>query len=845
MALDTQDEDVIDRLKILTDDLKIRIHAFETKLQDLREARVSAKSDLPYSNRFSDEGTYVCRVTTIRGGSIEVARSSVRAVVVVEQSVPFLANVKPYYRARKQEIRRRWNTYHSIIGTFTMGVLEGLALIRYSDGSFYEGPYIDEKWLDAAGRVRPAARAYNHYGVYRCGDGRTFEGKMIDNHFDPNNLQSFYRLTLPQGEVYEGLFCDETYHGTGMYKFKDGSIYEGHWHQGQRFGHGHLRNAEGWTYEGGFNSNKRHGRGVITYKDGSMYMGRWYYDKMQGHGCWVTTLRDVYKGDIVDGMFQGAGELLYADGSRYRGTFRQGHRHGKGIQSDKEGIQYYGTYRDDFMHGEHIVKEMIAIEEYGQQNFEIRIGVYDMGHFIKWKLKYSNPLMTKQFIALFEDPKMFDSVYSMNIAKALPTVPEGVDRNDPGAKAILLRIRNEAGDLVGQGALKDAQDKFDELMDPIKAIRVEIEGIKKQIDKFSLDAITVDKEAAELMRKFHYMIGMVEKDSERIEQFWIDEPSSSRHRFQLVCESLNKIEANEFFKFRNHRIPPPFTKKIMNAISILMGTSDEWKKQQLLISTSVVTGRSGDDLGLRFEFDCKLAFMMKEYKVYDYTRFSENNLDLESILCDPRMRRDSYYVESCGPAGPALVDWIKATYLYVTKSRQMIANVEEVEDKKNSAFRLKAASVKKSEEVSLKQENISVLKESLAAKEEILIDLQDNLGKVNELLEFISSNDLKVDAMENRDYYQEMEAKIEEKRDFFVVETCVQFICEEVESRRDIEKRAKMREAKARGEIYEDEEAMANIPKIGDWLQAEVTMNQVCVTLSFKSNLPLSVFSKI
>ena len=33
-----------------------------------------------------------------------------------------------------------------------------------------------------------------------------------------------------------------------------------------------------------------------------------------------------------------------------------------------------------------------------------------------------------------EDPKMFDSVYSMVVAKNLPNVPEGVDRNDPEVK---------------------------------------------------------------------------------------------------------------------------------------------------------------------------------------------------------------------------------------------------------------------------------------------------------------------------------------------------------------------------------------------------------------------------
>ena len=51
-------------------------------------------------------------------------------------------------------------------------------------------------------------------------------------------------MTLPNQEVYEGQFCDEMYHGVGMYIYSDGSVYEGRWHRGTRFGQGHFRSAE-------------------------------------------------------------------------------------------------------------------------------------------------------------------------------------------------------------------------------------------------------------------------------------------------------------------------------------------------------------------------------------------------------------------------------------------------------------------------------------------------------------------------------------------------------------------------------------------------------------------------
>lgn len=85
--------------------------------------------------------------------------------------------------------RRNWNIYNSLIGTFHRGTPKGLVSIRYSDGSVYEGPYLHEMWLNDIGQVRPEGRERNHFGMYMCADGRTFEGHNVDNHFDCMNLQ--------------------------------------------------------------------------------------------------------------------------------------------------------------------------------------------------------------------------------------------------------------------------------------------------------------------------------------------------------------------------------------------------------------------------------------------------------------------------------------------------------------------------------------------------------------------------------------------------------------------------------------------------------------------------------
>ena len=70
------------------------------------------------------------------------------------------------------------------------------------------------------------------------------------------------------------------------------------------------------------------------------------------------------------------------------------------------------------------------------------------------------------------------------------------------------------------------------------------------------------------------------------------------------------------------------------------------------------------------------------------------------------------------------------------------------------------------------------------------------------------------------DYYLEMEKKIEEKKDYFIVETCVMFLVGAVEERRDLERQTLIREALARGEVYQEDETQR--PKIKDWLMDEV-----------------------
>ena len=272
------DPDIVQQLVVI----KAEIDSYKNQLVEHLKDRVKLKLVLPGVNNFSDEGVYTCKVWNIRAGPVKIVRITEPAVVVVEQSMPYKLRVVPSYLPRPQVIRKNWTVYSCILGTFTKGELEGLVTIFYYDKAKYEGPYVDEIWLDTRGRVNPAGRTAAHYGVYTCADGRVFEGNLVDNHFDPKNVQSYYRLTNCDGSVYEGSFCDEQYHGVGTYTYEDGSTYEGEWFKSKRFGYGHYRYfgkpvttvflpgikepqvqpaKQKFTYEGWWNNDLMHGEG--------------------------------------------------------------------------------------------------------------------------------------------------------------------------------------------------------------------------------------------------------------------------------------------------------------------------------------------------------------------------------------------------------------------------------------------------------------------------------------------------------------------------------------------------------------------------------------------------------
>jgi len=100
---------------------------------------------------------------------------------------------------------------------------------------------------------------------------------------------------------------------TEIYKYPDGTVYEGEWQGSKREGYGTWTRPDGMQYEGQWLNDKPEGHGTITASDGSSYTGEWKQGKRHGRGVFtnVKGVRQVgqwREGKLVEGGVQVEGE---------------------------------------------------------------------------------------------------------------------------------------------------------------------------------------------------------------------------------------------------------------------------------------------------------------------------------------------------------------------------------------------------------------------------------------------------------------------------------------------------------------------------------------------------------
>jgi hypothetical protein len=132
-------------------------------------------------------------------------------------------------------------------------------------------------------------------------------------------------------------------------------------HQGQRHGQGTLfYKPEGYDqvekqlYRGSFKNNLYHGHGTLYYPgmDTIAYIGRFKEGFRHGRGIEFDQLGNkIYQGTFREDVREGFGEEYVDNAKVYRGEFANNIRHGFGIAYYPENSKYFGRYENGAMTG--------------------------------------------------------------------------------------------------------------------------------------------------------------------------------------------------------------------------------------------------------------------------------------------------------------------------------------------------------------------------------------------------------------------------------------------------------------------------------------------------------------
>ncbi|KAK1937928.1 EIN3-binding F-box protein 1 [Phytophthora citrophthora] len=107
-------------------------------------------------------------------------------------------------------------------------------------------------------------------------------------------------------------------------------------------------------YEGSIRRGKFHGLGTLHIRMAfarGEYVGEWKDGQRHGYGIERMDNGELFEGYWAHDCHNGPGELVLSDGSRYDGVFRRGLWHGHGVRTLANGDRISGEFCDGFLDG--------------------------------------------------------------------------------------------------------------------------------------------------------------------------------------------------------------------------------------------------------------------------------------------------------------------------------------------------------------------------------------------------------------------------------------------------------------------------------------------------------------
>lgn len=135
-------------------------------------------------------------------------------------------------------------------GDFVDGEKNGEGRLKFDeDGAEYNGQFKNNN--------------FNGYGKMKWNNGIEYDGNFNENYLEGEGKL----INLNSGEKYEGNFEKNLFHGKGKYTYINGDEYEGDFEYGIRKGKGIYKKKDGFIFEGLWDNNVPNGYGKITYND--------------------------------------------------------------------------------------------------------------------------------------------------------------------------------------------------------------------------------------------------------------------------------------------------------------------------------------------------------------------------------------------------------------------------------------------------------------------------------------------------------------------------------------------------------------------------------------------------
>lgn len=135
-------------------------------------------------------------------------------------------------------------------------------------------------------------------------DGETL-GAIWEDRIENVNYNDLYNNESYQGQMLNGMK-----HGTGIYRWSDGTKYAGQWNRDTEHGLGEKHYANGDSYRGGWKEGLFHGNGVYEWKDGTKFEGQWENNLEHGFGVKTYCDGSIHKGFWTYGEFSFTEEQL-------------------------------------------------------------------------------------------------------------------------------------------------------------------------------------------------------------------------------------------------------------------------------------------------------------------------------------------------------------------------------------------------------------------------------------------------------------------------------------------------------------------------------------------------------